>query len=150
MNIADQLKAVTKKAADAEKAMRRELQSSFNDAAQAFFEKAPEGTTLMWAQYTDYFNDGDPCTFSVYSVVVRGVRDWTEEERKDWGDEDLESYHYDEVCQRDAFSGEIEKDYLALSDFIERQDDLMQKLYGDHVLVKMTKAGAEVESWEHD
>jgi len=41
MSIADQLKAVTKKAADAQKAMKQELQVSFNDAAQAFFKNSP-------------------------------------------------------------------------------------------------------------
>jgi len=65
MNIADNLKAVTKKADAAQKALKKELQAAFNEAAQAFFVQAPDGTTLTWCQYTPYFNDGDPCTFRV-------------------------------------------------------------------------------------
>ena len=31
-----------------------------------FFSAAPEVKTVVWEQYTPYFNDGDPCVFRVY------------------------------------------------------------------------------------
>lgn len=150
MSIAQQLKAVQKEAKEAQKALQLKLQESFTAACQSFFEKVPEGTTLMWAQYTDYFNDGDPCTFSVHSVTLRGLRPWTEEELEEWGEDELESYQYDEISQYDALEEHVVEDFKALSDFIERQEDLMEKLYGDHVLVKLTKEGAEITPWDHN
>lgn len=35
--------------------------------AAALFEKWPQLESFGWRQFTDYFNDGDPCTFGVYS-----------------------------------------------------------------------------------
>lgn len=50
-----------------------EMQAEFNNAAKAFFEACPGVQAIAWTQYTPYFNDGDPCVFSVgelYFVVA--------------------------------------------------------------------------------
>jgi len=41
-------------------------------AFKVFLEAHPEIKCIFWSQYTPYFNDGDPCTFSVHepSVIV--------------------------------------------------------------------------------
>jgi len=43
-----------------------ELQSNvFDGATKSLFEDFPRVKFIGWSQYTPYFNDGDPCVFSV-------------------------------------------------------------------------------------
>jgi hypothetical protein len=132
MSIADDLKSVTIEAKEAKKAMKRRLQVSFNDAAQAFFDKAPEGTTITWAQYTPYFNDGDACTFRVGSTEVRfkplegDDKEMAEEEYGEEGEPAL--YCYGEVDQTKHLPNEVRADCKALTGFINSQGQMPQAI----------------------
>jgi len=154
MSIADNLKSVTKKAAEAQKAMKRELQTSFNDAAQSFFDKAPEGTTITWTQYTPYFNDGDPCTFRTGDSELRFKPlegDDKELAEEEYGDEDNPAaYCHGEVDQTKDLPDDLKADAKALTSFISRQGDLMLTLYGDHKMIQLRKGGANITDYEHD
>ena len=48
-------------------AMKKEISEQFQSEVQlAFkelFDKHPEVKSMQWAQYTPYFNDGEPCEF---------------------------------------------------------------------------------------
>jgi len=151
MSIADNLKAVTKKAADAKKALQKELQASFNDAAQAFFNKAPEGTTITWCQYTPYFNDGDPCVFGVGGIEVRFKP--LEGEDKEMAEEEYgedEGFCHGEIDQTKELPKEVRADAKALTGFISSQEELMLALYDDHNIIRLSKDGATVSDYEHD
>ena len=56
------------------------LKESFKE----LFEAHPRLRSVVWAQYTPYFNDGDPCYFRVgeFDVHVEGVPN------EEYGDED--------------------------------------------------------------
>lgn len=63
----DELKAM-KDAYD--RKLRDEGQAAVKDAFKDLFDKYPEIRSVVWTQYTPYFNDGDTCTFSVHDFDV--------------------------------------------------------------------------------
>lgn len=57
------------------------------EAATEIFDVCPEIHSFHWHQYTPYFNDGEPCTFSVHDVFMVLERDVDE-----YGDLTCDSY----------------------------------------------------------
>lgn len=132
----------------------------FQEAAQGLFTTYPLLASFGWKQYTPYFNDGSPCTFSA-SVDYPSIR-FTTSEPEDF-DEDFE----DEFSFYDYTVGygdnrkpkpnltDAQRQELAtanavvafLSNFTEEQYQLM---FGDHVQVKVTSDGIDVDEYEHD
>lgn len=123
-----------------------------------------------WTQYTPYFNDGDPCTFSVNTPWFLTVDD------PDFDDiEDEDSYGVDYGSHPTL--GEREYDYRgswpnrqridlgytgpdearydrvrALSEAINGGafENVLLEAFGDHAEVKVTAAGITVDSYSHD
>lgn len=117
-----------------------------------------------WAQYTPYFNDGEPCVFSANSVWVRttwdgevsdgdrykfeitdthptlGTRRWDDAHHKFV---DAPGEHYDEAryerCR--AVGAAIDGGHF---------DDALIDLFGDHANIAVTREGITVEFYEHD
>lgn len=50
--------------------LQHEGEAAVKDAFKDVFDKFPEISSIVWAQYTAYFNDGDPCYFSVHDFDV--------------------------------------------------------------------------------
>jgi hypothetical protein len=97
------------------------------------FEQFPKLMAVRWRQYTPYFNDGDPCRFSVHDNHFKF--DDTAEEDGDYED-GFESYSEDP--DKKAAMAAFDK---ALS--IDK--DVMEKLFGDPVEVTIDRNGVEVE-----
>lgn len=108
--------------------IQRTLPDAFADAARAFFEKNPSINSFSWAQYTDYFNDGDTCYFHVHSDDVS-----------------INSYCDDD----DEVSDEA---YDAVHRFLKQFDtEDFETLFGDHVRVSVCRDGAiDTEGHYHD
>lgn len=47
------------------KTLQAQAQEGIKDAFKQFFIAFPQVKTIVWSQYTPYFNDGDECVFSV-------------------------------------------------------------------------------------
>lgn len=120
-----------------------------------------------WRQYTPYFNDGEPCTFSVYGMWVRveGV-EVVEDEEDPW-DLELDNsehalgrrpYRWNaDTRQYDRFSyeGPDEERYErvhALDAAIQggEFENVLLEAFGDHAAVTVRRDGIEVEFYEHD
>lgn len=50
--------------------LKEEGEAAVKDAFKDVFDKFPEIRSIMWTQYTPYFNDGDQCYFSVREFDV--------------------------------------------------------------------------------
>lgn len=122
---------------------------------------APGVEAVRWNQYTPYFNDGDACTFSIYSayVKVKGGDD----EAGDYGDGFLSTYDlyeygpggYDDkvYANFNGIPGELISD--ALNSFEGSLEsgahwNILQEKFGDPATVTATKAGFDVDFYEHD
>ena len=119
-----------------------------------------------WAQYTPYFNDGDPCVFGVHAFWTAPAADAVETA----DDEDEEGYYgiHESYGNRPSrwdpdqrkyvdmpYEGPDEARYdrlVALKDAIEggRFLDVLLVAFGDHAEVTVRKDRIDVESYHHD
>lgn len=122
---------------------------------------------LVWEQYTPYFNDGEPCEFSVYEVRV--LIDGVDEDSEDFDTEYRESvstydvYNYgsgypqrdgsnwDEVSWVD-FNGVSGRTIYELLHSLKTAswENVARANFGDHAEVTATRDGFSVEYYEHD
>jgi hypothetical protein len=206
-------KTLNSQITDAVTAMAADSRNLIQKAADQLFEKAPEIDHIFWTQYSPYFNDGSPCTFSVgdcyfvlqedvdsddiyyegswlYSYedyenqkqLLKEVQDYTADPvawralyRKNffertgkectYTDKQIYPYpldtqyilnHINEIEQQRARYSEADvlRINTAFSAFFDAlaliPDEIMQTIYGNHVRVKITKNGAEVDDYDHD
>jgi hypothetical protein len=117
------------------------------DALKIFFETYPE-FIVSWTQYTPYFNDGDPCTFSVNNPELfvseddfhsfDGFESWSFYEGR-----------FLEECPN--LGVEVWSDWKDLADFMaEIPDQIYEEIFDNHVRVVASKEGFLVESYDHD
>lgn len=158
--------------------------------------------SVSWRQYTPFFNDGEPCEFSVYSTLgFNGGDDDTDEDNdplmvtsvwcvtsalsnevmvnpylpggyayrggmQQWeiGTQNRRATEYAQYIQdtadrgnalraagwdkakADAFGKVVE----SVESYLERSEDFLLDVFGDHVKVIVTPDGVEVEDYEHD
>ncbi|RCH70525.1 hypothetical protein DT019_03275 [Streptomyces sp. SDr-06] len=116
-----------------------------------------------WRQYTPYFNDGDPCEFSVYGTWVRTAEDAdTDDEyelevdshrslgkrpyRKDpeTGEYGFLPYEGPDEARYDrcrALSGAVEGGHF---------ETVLLDAFGDHATITVRRDGIHVDFYEHD
>ena len=199
-------KTLNDRIADAMAQMKSDSQSLIEQAAQELFRAAPEINHIYWIQYTPYFNDGEPCSFSRHDIyyvltgdtevdgegsylytkqdydtalanleeVRKYVADptgWFEEvkikknlgvaAKPDW----YRPWPYTvEAAQEKVAEIELQQQLYTMEDadrinnafqaFYECMalipDDIMLAVYDDHVRVKISRNGTEVEEYRHD
>lgn len=124
-----------------------------------------------WRQYTPYFNDGEPCTFSVYGLWVRtdadvDVDDWYELEldgtHRSLGDEPHRKVPADGVGAANGWKwekGPYEGPDKARYDRCHALDGAIQggafehvllDAFGDHARITVRRDGIQVEFYDHD
>jgi len=100
-------------------------------ALKEMFAKYPELDKIHWLQYTPYFNDGEPCHFSMREI-----------EFLDKDENELAEYRG---------TTPIAKDAQALSKKLHGVSDLMESVFGEHAEVTVTRDNIVVEEYEdHD
>lgn len=119
-----------------------------------------------WRQYTPYFNDGDPCTFSVHGTWVRTTDDVDADEDElemwghrtlgkvttEWGD-DPETKR--RVAVSETYEGPDRARYdrcKALEKAVEggHFEHVLLDAFGDHANITVRRNGIDVEFYEHD
>jgi hypothetical protein len=121
-----------------------------------------------WRQYTPYFNDGDPCTFSAHGTWVRTTadEDVDEDELEMWGHRSLgktEGGEWVDDPDRpgrrkkvgEQYEGPDEARYRrckALEGAIEggHFEHVLLDSFGDHANITVRRDGIEVEFYDHD
>jgi hypothetical protein len=174
------LKDLVEVAQNFKKKMEAEGKGALNASFKDFFEKHPEATSIVWVQYTPYFNDGDACTFGVRDMELRVDSSKMEEDvrvklENDGHDFDG-GYGYGDACASKIISAfednESNQRYkrrgvttlrdltaneqLLLTDFDElisachQIPDVLEMVFGDHMEITATADGFQVEEWSHD
>lgn len=142
-----ELEELTKQIEDMKSQYREKAKKVLNESVfPDFFKKHPEVTAIYWAQYTPYFNDGDPCVFSVGEVCVTNSKDMDED-----GAGPYESFWDGEKTWEIPKS--IDNDLSGVATFIGKNEELMLDLFDDHVVVKVYNESpirCETEEYEHD
>src|SRR4051812_33293152 len=101
--------------------MKSAAKDFFRDASKDLFEENPKLESFGWTQYTPFFNDGEPCVFSVHNDEpdVNGIDGW-------------DSMYSDENKHLKPLQKKVTKLLQAFS------DDDMEAMFGDHVKVVVT------------
>lgn len=128
--------------------------SEFLEATDAILN-LPGVTAVRWRQYTPYFNDGDPCEFTVDGIYVRltPLEEEDDEECGDYGDGFISEWEirYNRSEYPD-FSDELVEE---LTQAVKKWDSLnseevCRRNFGDHSTVTATLKGFDVEEYDHD
>lgn len=140
---------------------------AFKEVFVDFFDKNPALTSVMWTQYTPYFNDGEPCEFTVYDPTFIGVpNDEMLEYVTDWGewdgdDDDLvenggsvfvgSSWNFGKFSKEQSSGIDLESvKYLESSINSSSLEMVLYDLFGDHCKVTATREGFDVTEYDHD
>lgn len=146
------LKTMIENLNKAREAYNKQLATLGKEAQKAVAEElgalVPDGCELRWTQYTPYFNDGEPCVFSVNEPYVRA--DGSNDEGVElttWG---IKNYGVESWSP--AIDGVTKK---ALNDlrkaWEELPEDLLEKAFGDHAEVIIKRGGKySAEEYSHD
>ena len=110
--------------------------------------------SVSWHQYTPYFNDGDPCLFSVGEIYVKMIDG--DEEAGDYEDgyldtSDMVTYPAGYRNPPTINSG-FEELYPALRELGQSMghfENFLQDAFGDHARIVATREGFDVEFYEH-
>lgn len=111
---------------------------------KAFFAEHPKVTAICWTQYTPYFNDGEPCEFSVGELhLATKAADWP----------NVSSLYDDEgeegALFKDSYSlkGANKSALARLAASVD--EDILETAFGDHVMVIATPEGFHVSEYSH-
>lgn len=119
--------------------------SAVQEAARTVFDAHPEIGRIEWTQYTPYFNDGDPCVFSINEVYFLRLDEIDEE--SEYTDE------REDIIDATSGWGDNKKILLAsaaeFAQLVEDNEDLMETL-GEGKVVISRKAGVSIEDVDHD
>lgn len=147
------LKAIGKKLKAAREATTQEAKAILEPTLKEFLRDHPSVLALAWTQYAPHFNDGDACTFSVHEVRVRMVD--TSKNVNDDGEVEEEfdpetSSYYVHYVAGYLLKGKLQSDLRDLNDGLSAIEDSLEQIYGDGVMVVVTRDETFVVEHEHD
>lgn len=142
-----------------DKKLEEEGEAALKEAFKELFDKHPRLASVEWVQYTPYFNDGDPCYFSVHdfdaTLQVPEGSEEDEDEDEDSEDDELydDSYSYGDKLytmskSEDEEVKKIAEDVGELNSNIP--DDVLEHVFGDHARIIATREGFDVDEYSHD
>lgn len=109
----------------------------------ALFDKFPEIDGVVWDQYTPYFNDGEPCYFSVNELRICSSAITTAfPDISDYGNDEMYAYSIQYAVQKDGVSAATRERYMSIvkeakeiSTIAQQNEDIWEDVFGDHVKV---------------
>lgn len=125
--------------------------AEFMEAIDAILS-VPGVYAARWEQFTPFFNDGEPCEFSVNEIAVRLTPlDDEEDERGDYEDGFIETY----FMGRSDFEELSDEHFEALKKAVSNwdklnADEVARRNFGEHAQVTATLEGFSVDFYEHD
>lgn len=149
--------------AAAKKKMQEELTIKLDPIFKQFFVENPKIKQIVWTQYTPFFNDGEPCVFSVHDKYFVPTF-FKDEDTGELVENEEYEYHDCPSLWSDSFYDSAINEFKACGltdeeiDRVEKfgkflnsiPDDLYEGIYGDHVEITVTTNGAEVNEYDHD
>ncbi len=131
----------------ARRAMAEVGRQAITEGSREIFDAFPAVESFGWAQYTHYYNDGDPCVFSV-SVGTDAI--WINATRYD--DAWVYGPNWERVGPVAEMAGVPKAAWEAVAALLGAIDeDAYEEMFGDHVQVTVYRDGhTEAEGYDHD
>lgn len=171
-DIMDDMSNFAEEANKLEKEIQTKASQLFDRAFEAFWNRFTNIHAVVWAQYTPYFMDGDPCVFGVdefYPMNEKAYKEWKKgnqfhPDEMDIIKTDWDGYKATGYKNRENFESinpDFEDGKITIKE-LEEAKDLLIKLrscvdeetflirFGDHCIVTATRNGFEVKEYEHD
>lgn len=132
---------------EAKKKSKELFSDAFAELSKDLFDENPRLIKFSWTQYTPYFNDGDPCYFSVHNdsdCIELTVLD------TDGDPEIFERYEhpYEPETDEEKFRNNLlEKITNFLSNFDEED---LESAFGEGEVIVKRKGNVETEEYSHD
>ncbi len=139
--------------------LNKELKECFKDAlkesADILFQKYPKLESFSWAQYTPYFNDGDPCEFSIYeephSLIYGGI-DIGEYSENDsiynWRTKDLTEFGKTLFTDLGEYKV-LQDNLIVFINNLQKMEKTVQSILGEGLVI-IDRNGVEIEDYDHD
>lgn len=153
----EKYRKLSKEFEEAEAKYMEEMTTGFKEALTELFRAHPHLIGIVWTQYTPFFNDGEPCVFTVNDSIVSFDPAFKG---------DVETFHELTESYKNTFESYMSKYYLdkgeipenfartanEVSEFFNvfNNSDIFRNLFGDHVMVVATPTKIEVSEYEHD
>lgn len=145
-------------------------QERFKELFKSYWDLNPKVHAVVWHQYTPYFNDGEPCVFSVgdlWPLTKENFDKWEKEGSSSWDAEELSferdydarkpdgsKYGWSEVPYKVPDDTWTQEEVIAAMSVkklnVEAMENIFLTMFGDHVMVIATRDGFEVEDFDHD
>lgn len=152
----EELKTMNAELEALKKAHLEKSKTVFTDVTKKLFDAHPTLKSFGWKQYTPYFNDGDECVFSAqkYEPDINGINgydvNFEHEFVTDYRSKDPITGAYPQIKNED-YNHELGLAVKDVKEFLDNVDDsVLRDLFGDHVKIKVTREGTEVEDYDHD
>ena len=153
-----------KKITEAKKDLEKRTEAAIKEAIQELFNKHPILKSFGWKQYAPYFNDGEPCYFSLshyHFSLNKTDKQALEALKKYIEKENLESFsknkdlYFEEY--NDVFSGYTKqqppflKDIKILYSLLQDHEDVLEKVFGTDMNITCTRKGFTLTEFnDHD
>lgn len=170
------LQSFTKSYEEAKEKLAIETKNAIIPTIKAFLEEIPEFQSVVWTQYTPYFNDGDTCTFSVHEPKFLTGNDEADDdvyEGSFFSSLEPSEYQLKEIANNGRYAEEYKKDHQKWNLVVEEYGedriktilemeqkfsewfnsldyDAMLSAFGDHVQITVTKEGVDIDEYSHD
>lgn len=147
MSALKELKAAAEMVKEAKRQARETAAALVKPTLQNFLKENPEIKTVMWTQYTPYFNDGEPCVFGVHEPEFLTVKrdDFDYEAEGSVYISSYRGYQFNEGVSEATW-----KACLELKNTLNDLEDELGEIFGDHVAVIVNEDGVSVQEYEHD
>lgn len=153
----EELKAMKEEFAELKKTHLEKSKVMFTNICTKLFEKHPKLESFGWRQYTPYFNDGEECTFSAHvdEPDINGIDGYRANFQLEFvtdygGKQDPATKQYPKKLNEN-YSPEVAAAQKDVVEFLQNIDEsVLRDLFDDHVRVTVTRAGTDVEEYEHD
>lgn len=143
--------------------VRAEGEAAVRELLQEFFAANPTIAAVKWAQYTPYFNDGDPCIFRVGDPQIKLVREFVPADSAndsssetqssnntdyDEDDEDNDGFIY--IWSASQVGAELYNVVNELGGKLSDIEDILEVIFGEALVVATPTELTVEEHVEHD
>ena len=148
MGALDKVKEIEKMKQDYQARLEREAKSVVGEVFAEFFAANPTVKSVVWQQYTPFFNDGDACEFGVYDFYYLLEGDsYTGDNGNEEDETGKEGYRSAYVYGSQGNPNET----IAVNNLRKvLPEDVLLVAFGDHRTIVATKSGFEVQEYDHE
>jgi len=111
---------------------------------------------VRWECYTPYFNDGEPCEYTIHDLAVKLTPlDDEDDERGDYEDGFIDSWSISYGWERGEYPELTDATFKALEKALKEweslaKEEVCRQNFGDHAQITATVEGFSVDSYDHD